>query len=187
MLVKGDKIVLKKKVYGFDNVGKVATVVNIVGDVIVFAFGESGMYTGAIDFNEFEEYFDKYEEPKEVKTDAPTVSPEHIEEIINNSKVIESTVFDKCTVVSVQLPNGFVITESSASVSPKNYDENTGIENCMMRIIDKVWELEGYRLQCELYEASEENKRGDEVDEDCYDCFGCDESDCCWHDECCDY
>lgn len=82
---------------------------------------------------------------------APTVTSERINEIMNNSIINAYTVFDKCTVVSCQLPNGFVIVESSACVSPENYDEEMVIDICMEKITDKVWELEGYRLQEELY------------------------------------
>lgn len=60
----------------------------------------------------------------------------------------------KCTVVVAQLPNGFILTESSACVDPANYDVNIGIECCKKRIIDKIWLLEGYRLQCRLSEPT---------------------------------
>ena len=56
----------------------------------------------------------------------------------------------KGTIVTVRLPNGFVLVESSACVDPANYDHAIGYESCMKRIRDKLWLLEGYRLQCEL-------------------------------------
>lgn len=70
---------------------------------------------------------------------APTVTSERIDEIMNNSIFNAYTVFDKCTVVSCQLPNGFIIVESSACVSPENYDEKMCIDICMEKITDKVW------------------------------------------------
>lgn len=79
-----------------------------------------------------------------------TVTQEDIKEIINNSKVEVQTVLDKCTIVTCQLPNGFIIVESSACVDPANYDENLGAQVCMERIVKKVWELEGYVLQNKL-------------------------------------
>lgn len=79
-----------------------------------------------------------------------TVTKEHIDNIINNSKVEVSTILGKCTVVACQLPSGFIIVESSACVDPANYDETLGAEICTKRIVNKVWELEGYKLQCEL-------------------------------------
>ena len=68
------------------------------------------------------------------------------------SDISVQTLFRKCTVVSVQLKNGFVITESSACVDPANYNQETGKNICMQRIRDRVWELEGYALQKKLYE-----------------------------------
>ena len=77
-----------------------------------------------------------------------TVTEEQINKIIENADVKVKSVFGKCTIVTVQLKNGFVITESSACVDPINYDEVIGINICMDKIKNKLWELEGYRLQC---------------------------------------
>lgn len=67
------------------------------------------------------------------------------------SDISVKTLFRKCTVVSVKLKNGFVITESSACVDPANYSQEMGKDICMQRIKDKLWELEGYALQKQLY------------------------------------
>jgi hypothetical protein len=75
------------------------------------------------------------------------VTKEQIDTILENSKVEIQTVLDKCTLVVCQLPNGFIIVESSACVDPANYDLDLGVEICMKRITNKVWELEGYKLQ----------------------------------------
>lgn len=80
-----------------------------------------------------------------------TVTQEHISDLLNRSEVEVRTVFGKCTVVSVKLPNGFVITENSACVDPVNYNEKLGASICMERIENKLWELEGYKLQHERY------------------------------------
>lgn len=76
-----------------------------------------------------------------------TITQDHIDAIINESHIETKTIFGKCTVVSCQLPNGFIIVESSACVDPDNYDEAMGKEICIERIKNKVWELEGYLLQ----------------------------------------
>lgn len=76
-----------------------------------------------------------------------TVTKEQIEGILEQAQFECHTVFEKCTVVICKLPNGFVITESSAYVDPANYDELLGFEICKKRITDKLWELEGYLLQ----------------------------------------
>ena len=54
----------------------------------------------------------------------------------------------------MQLPNGFVLTESSACVDPANYDEKLGYEICIKKLTERVWELEGYLLQNELHKKS---------------------------------
>lgn len=172
MLVNGDKIVLTAPMGAFRNVGEVCDVVDVTDDVISFRFG-NGMHMGCMSYDEFEKYFEKYEEPKKIVN---TVTPERIEEIMNNSNFDAHTVFGKCTVLACRLPNGFVIVESSACVSPENYDEDLGIDICLGRIKDKVWELEGYRLQEELYRQNNSNNGcsyGDSVD-----CDYCDNDDC---------
>ena len=55
------------------------------------------------------------------------VTQEHIDNLIRESQINVKTVFGKCTIVSVQLKNGFVIVESNTCVNPINYDEAMGI------------------------------------------------------------
>lgn len=81
-----------------------------------------------------------------------TVTQEQIDDLLNHAEINSMNVFDKCTIVTVLLPNGFILTESSASVSPENYNEEIGKQCCLERITNKLWELEGYRLQCKLKE-----------------------------------
>lgn len=141
MLVNGDKIKLIKPMGAFTNVGEVCNITSIAEDgTISFRFGHGGVHLGCMSYNEFEKYFEKVEP-------APTVTQEQIDELIDNSDIKVLTVFGKCTIVSVQLPNGFVLTHSSACVSPENYDEALGTEICLKKIKDKLWELEGYLLQ----------------------------------------
>ena len=79
-----------------------------------------------------------------------TVKKEQIERLLNKSEVTATTVFEKVTVVAVQLPNGFVVVESSGAVDKENYDFELGKQICLERIQNKLWELEGYVLQKEL-------------------------------------
>lgn len=178
MLTSGDKLVVTKKVASFLDEGDIVKVIDVNEDgIISFAFGENFIYKGMMNTTECEAHFKKVE-----KQEAPTITQEHIDKIINNSEFEMCTAFDKCTVVTCKLPNGFVIVEYSACVSPENYDENMGIENCLNKIENKIWELEGYRLQDELYRVSAEYI----CDCDCEDCDECayDEGEGC--DECCD-
>lgn len=82
-----------------------------------------------------------------------TVTAEQIDAMLKRATFINFTTHDKCTIVSAKLENGFVITETSACVDPSNYDAALGYKICMDRIKDKLWELEGYCLQKQLYEG----------------------------------
>ena len=79
-----------------------------------------------------------------------SITQKEIDDLISKSQIKIQAVFGKCTVVSIQLPNGFVIVESSSCVDPINYNEITGATICINKIKDKLWELEGYKLQNEL-------------------------------------
>lgn len=81
-----------------------------------------------------------------------TVSVNKIEGILRRAEIKVETIFDKCTVVTAKLANGFIITESSACVDVANYDVDLGSHICIERIKNKLWELEGYKLQCEVSE-----------------------------------
>lgn len=189
MLTNGDKLIVVKKVAPFLNEGDVVKVTNVTDDgIISFAFGDNFMHMGVMNTTECENHFEKFEE----KVEAPTINDEYIAEIMENSEFDVRTVFGKCTVVSCRLPNGFVIVESSACVSPENYDEDTGAEICFNKIADKIWELEGYRLQQFLWEESLEdecgcfeNCEGCSCDEECDECLETDlDCDDCIYYEC---
>jgi hypothetical protein len=77
-----------------------------------------------------------------------------IDKLLQEAEVGVATVHDKCTLVSVKLKNGFVITDSFACVDPENYSVEAGFDVCMDRIATKLWELEGYALQKKLHEEA---------------------------------
>lgn len=79
-----------------------------------------------------------------------TVSQKQIDYLFDNASIEESVVFENCLLVTCQLQNGFIIVESSSCVDKENFDKTIGREICYGRIKDKLWELEGYKLQCEL-------------------------------------
>lgn len=72
------------------------------------------------------------------------VPVEHVRDLIANAHIEVFTVFGNCTVVVLQLPNGFTVVESSGCIDPANYSEEIGKEICLKRIEDKIWMLEGY-------------------------------------------
>jgi Phage protein (N4 Gp49/phage Sf6 gene 66) family len=90
-------------------------------------------------------------ELKRVEKMENKVTKEQIDKMILDSEIETLDVFNKTTIVSCKLPNGFVITESSSCVDPANYDRVMGYEICMRRIENKLWELEGYKLQEKLF------------------------------------
>lgn len=81
------------------------------------------------------------------------VKEEKIKSMLDNAKIDVRTVFGNTTVVTVQLENGFTLTEGSGCVDPSNYSEEIGAEICMAKIEDRLWRLEGYLLQNKIYEG----------------------------------
>lgn len=80
-----------------------------------------------------------------------TITQEQINEIISASEFEEfHKVFGKQSIVVAKLPNGFTIVGESACVDPDNYDNQIGFDIALGRIKNKLWELEGYKLQNQL-------------------------------------
>jgi hypothetical protein len=79
------------------------------------------------------------------------ITKEQIECILEHSAHSDVKLGTKTTVLVVTLPNGFEIVESSSCVDPANYDHALGVDICKRRVVDKLWLLEGYRLQCDIF------------------------------------
>lgn len=62
-------------------------------------------------------------------------------------KVESMTMGEKTTVTQITLKNGFIITESSSCVDPKNYRMEIGEEINLEHAKNKIWELLGFLLQ----------------------------------------
>ena len=104
-----------------------------------------------------------------------TVTQAAVDELMESCDIAVTTAFDKCTIVACKLPNGFVIVESSSCVDPANYDEDMGVDICMKNVEKKVWELEGYLLQNQLYFDGVSFDNDDDDDLECDgDCEHCD-------------
>ena len=84
-------------------------------------------------------------EETEVKT---TVTQEDVD------GAIKSIHYDKLglktTLCFLTLMNGFEIATTSGCVKAENYDEAMGQEIALKRAKDKIWELLGFNLQCNL-------------------------------------
>lgn len=78
------------------------------------------------------------------------ITKEVIDNILKDTLIKVEKYGDKTTILMATLPNGFVIIKSSSCVDPKNFDMAVGEQICMQQLEDEIWNLEGYRLQCEL-------------------------------------
>ncbi len=75
---------------------------------------------------------------------ASRVDPEEVDEVMLASDYDVRTVFEVCTVVSMRMPNGYILVEASACVDPTDYSEEVGKEICCEALRDRVWALLGY-------------------------------------------
>lgn len=147
----GDKFVAVKPMW-FLNEGTIVSITSVDDDgVVSFVFGENDKNNGYMDTVTFNSHFEKLVEKEE--QEFPTITKEYIEEIMEDSDFEVFTSFNKCTIVSCRLPNGFVITESSACVNSESYDKELGIDVCIDKITEKIWEFEAYRLQQYVWES----------------------------------
>lgn len=74
-----------------------------------------------------------------------SIGPNMVDEFIESYKVIE--LDGKTTIVHAYLKNGFTMTEASSCVDPKNYNREIGIECCLERIKNNIWNRLGFLLQ----------------------------------------
>lgn len=105
----------------------------------------------------FEKAYLPLEENKNLKTDAPSISAQMVEDFID--EVFVSTAGEKTTVVRAVLVNGFEIVESSGCVSKENYDRNLGFKICMRQIRKRVWYLLGFLLQTAVNGVKHKSKK----------------------------
>lgn len=84
-----------------------------------------------------------------------SITQELVDKMYNESEKLTFISFNKCLILSCKLKNGFVITESSACVDPRNFDSKIGIDICKEKIKNKIWELEGYTLQKSLKDSGD--------------------------------
>lgn len=64
----------------------------------------------------------------------------------------------KTTVCVLTLVNGFEVVGTSACVDPSNFDFEIGKKYAFEDAFNKLWELEGYRLQNDLYITKQSDK-----------------------------
>ena len=175
MLVNGDKLVVKKRIMGILDVGDIAEVINVNDDgMVYFAFGEDFSCKGLMSAAECEEHFEKIE----MNFEEPVIREERINTLLDEAEFEINVLFDKCIVVSCELPSGFVITESYDFLVPEDYDEDLGFDICFGKIREKLWEFEKYRVMDEVFEESLIYEEEDELDECLENEFFNSDSDC---------
>ncbi|WP_257131636.1 Gp49 family protein [Bacillus sp. AFS017336] len=82
-----------------------------------------------------------------------TVTQEQVDKILEES-TIEYQQFGNKTLVGVcTLPNGFILVEDASCVDPANFCKTIGKEIILERFTNKIWELEGYKLQDFVYQT----------------------------------
>lgn len=84
------------------------------------------------------------------------ITKEKIDHMMETAEFHIITGFEKCTIVTAKLENGFILTESSACVDAANYDLNLGVKICKDKIRERLWELEGYALQKAVHKLVKE-------------------------------
>ena len=83
---------------------------------------------------------------------APRVTPEHIQELMNQVEYKVHIVEGTTTTQAVAVLDGFTLaTGSTSCVDPNNFNKELGakyaIKNAECLAKDKLYELEGYRLK----------------------------------------
>jgi hypothetical protein len=95
------------------------------------------------------------EEIKEHHKDNPYfTTEEHIASLLDNAvEKVEQYQHDPpiSMTISYRLQNGFTVLGRSAVVNHKKFDVGIGRKMCRLHAMNQLWQLEGYRLQCDMY------------------------------------
>lgn len=83
------------------------------------------------------------------------ITLEHIYQLI---KLTHYWNNGKTTICILTLINGFEVVGTSSVVDSTQFDEKIGNKIAYDNAINKIWELEGYRLQWHLYKEREVEK-----------------------------
>ena len=82
---------------------------------------------------------------------SPRVTVDSIKQVVNKEHYhrFQGTTLTICV---FELKNGFTVTGESACVDPKNFDVILGQKIAYDNAFNKIWALEGYLLQNQLFE-----------------------------------
>ena len=90
---------------------------------------------------------------KDAGLTAPRITNEQIDALIVD-ETYTTLPSGKVMVCELTLKNGFTVRGEAAVVSRENFNEEIGRKISRGNARQKIWELEGYRLQNDLYIAS---------------------------------
>jgi len=90
---------------------------------------------------------------QELRLNAPRLSPDWIDGIIDG-KTFTVLPSGKCMICELTLKNGFTVRGESSCVSKANFNQEIGERISFENARNKVWELEGYLLQDNLYKEA---------------------------------
>lgn len=107
------------------------------------------------------------QELQEKGLNAPRLTPDIIDSKIKAIRYITGDKFDlaycaddyktcgspQLTICILSLENGFTVTGESACASPENFDRIIGQKIAYENAREKIWQLEGYLLKENLYQA----------------------------------
>ncbi len=89
---------------------------------------------------------------QELRLMAPRITPEHIDSLIV-SETYTLLPSGKVMVCELTLKNGFTVRGEGSAVSKANFNEEIGRKVSRSNAREKIWQLEGYLLQEQLYKG----------------------------------
>lgn len=88
---------------------------------------------------------------KDAETGYNVLVKENVDRLLEDATIVDGTVYDNGTLMSVKLECGYAITVTSECMDPEDYDHEVGLEICREKVYEKLAGLEAYRiLQNEL-------------------------------------
>ena len=108
---------------------------------------EDPIHNGYIDFHSEEQVskmWIRLDDNKKLPSGV-SIGKEMVDKFIKSYEVIERD--GKTTIVHATLINGYKLVESSSCVDPANYSREIGVEICLNKIKDQLWQLLGFLLQ----------------------------------------
>lgn len=81
-----------------------------------------------------------------VEVEEPRVTQNLVDDMMSNSEVIHEVVYERCVLTTLKTPQGFILSNSSCSISKDNFSKEYGIEMNLKKIEDKLWELLAFHI-----------------------------------------